>query len=408
MSIRTSSNWTRTASLYLLWTVLMLEVSSIVLVLQPEVAGFNRIYFTPLAVDGSLRPPNAQARTPIFQQRILWISDPDRFEFVHTLNLYGFRGPTFSIAKPPDRQRVVFIGDSLTEGFGADDEHTIPKLVERQMGGRIESINLGVAAAGFAEYSAIAKVSLPLLKPDVVVLAIYQNDFPASGDTASASVPMPVPASAWQSRFLTIVDSLSRKAPLPTRFHQGSYAFFRPAPDPTNPMSGRTPEQARAQTKAADALVTAAFEGRFNPFLLGAPRPTEESLKLRLDEHNGAIPYLRAIKAAADAVGAKLLLVYIPLHVTVSDYYYASWNELGEHFKASSLTGLEFRQQQAHLQSCANELGVEFLDTTSPIEQLERAETHLYHRYDSHMNADGYGAVANLIGQRLNARRMGY
>jgi lysophospholipase L1-like esterase len=384
----------KTAIFYVIWVALMLEVVSRVLVLQPEVSGFNRIFFTPLAVQTSMHPS-------IFQQRILWISDPDQFEFVHTLNLYGFRGSTFPIDKIRNRRRVVFIGDSFMEGFGADDEHTIPTLVERQAGGRIESINLGVGAAGLDEYADIARVSMPLLKPDVVVLTIYQNDLPANGyktaKSVSASVPTPVPESAWHLRFLTIVESFWRKVPLPTRFHQGRHAFFRPVPDATNPLSRKTSEEVKTQTKAADPLVAAALKGRFNPSLLGVLRPTEESLKLELNEHNGAIQYLRAIKAATDAVGAKLLVVYIPLHVTVSDYYYPFWNELGEHFLAKSLTGPEFRKQQAHLRSCANELGLEFLDTTSRIQEIENAGTHLYHRYDSHMNAEGYGTIANMI-----------
>ena len=405
----------KTALFYFAWLLFALEGFSRLLVLRPQVKDFNRIYFTPLVVDSSLHESrlgigNQKSRLPIFQQHILWISDPDHFDFSHVLNLYGFRGDTFPVEKAPEKMRVLFIGDSFMEGFGADDDHTIPRLVEQNVqqdsAQKLEAINLGVGATGLDEYTNLIKVAAPLLKPDVVVVAIYQNDLPATGyKPEMTGIPVPILDAGWHSRFLSIMESVRTHAPIPTRFHKGRYAFFRPVPDATNPFSGKSPAEVAAQTQAAEPLVAAALQGRFNPYVLGVAHLTEESLKVTLDEHNGALLYLRAIKAATDNVGAKLLLVYIPLHVTVSDFYYPAWNELGQPFQSKSLTGPDFHQQQAHLQTCAQQLGIEFVDTTPRIEELERTGKRLYHRYDSHMNADGYQVVANLISARLSVTK---
>ncbi len=91
----------------------------------PEVRNFNRILFTPL---GHLAAGTAGrgGRAPLRNVRVTWASDPDGVEFEHTLNLYGFRGPDFEIAKTPERRRVVFIGDSIVEGVG--DAATLPAV----------------------------------------------------------------------------------------------------------------------------------------------------------------------------------------------------------------------------------------------------------------------------------------
>jgi acyl-CoA thioesterase-1 len=51
-------------------------------------------------------------------------------------------------AIPPARPRIVFLGDSLTAGYGLDVEQSVPSLVQRQLdaaGYRYEVVNAGVS-----------------------------------------------------------------------------------------------------------------------------------------------------------------------------------------------------------------------------------------------------------------------
>jgi hypothetical protein len=102
-----------------------------------------------------------------------------------------------------------------------------------------------------------------------------------------------------------------------------------------------------------------------------------------------------------ERAGAKLLVVYIPAHLNVSDYYYPYWNQLGPHFRVPSLTGPGFRKHQLHLGQVTQELGLPFVDATPSITATEAQGARLYHPFDSHMNAQGYGEVARLIAEEL-------
>ena len=82
-------------------------------------------------------------------------------------------GPAF--AEP----KVVFLGDSLTEGFEVAPEKAFPALVGERLRARgwpaLEVINAGVS--GSTSASAVSRMQWQLkAKPDVVVLALGAND----------------------------------------------------------------------------------------------------------------------------------------------------------------------------------------------------------------------------------------
>src|SRR6188474_1211927 len=80
----------------------------------PECAGFNRMNYTPVHFFGDdVRDARPHG---LCNAKIRMESEPDGFVFDHTLNLYGFRGPDFPLNPPADRTRILFIGDSFTEG----------------------------------------------------------------------------------------------------------------------------------------------------------------------------------------------------------------------------------------------------------------------------------------------------
>lgn len=74
--------------------------------------------------------------------------------------------------------KVLFLGDSLTEGLGVDEEKTFPRLVEkslRQKGKDVNVINGGVS--GSTSASGLSRLKWHLKKPlDVIVLELGAND----------------------------------------------------------------------------------------------------------------------------------------------------------------------------------------------------------------------------------------
>jgi acyl-CoA thioesterase-1 len=78
----------------------------------------------------------------------------------------------------PAATRILFLGDSLTEGYGLSKEEAFPALVEktlREAGYAVEAINAGINGSTTA--SAVSRLRWHLrAKPRVLVLALGAND----------------------------------------------------------------------------------------------------------------------------------------------------------------------------------------------------------------------------------------
>lgn len=96
-----------------------------------------------------------------------------------TINSHGYRGAEFTLQKPPGIRRVLFVGDSFTYGYGADDECTIPRLVERALQGRfadVEVINAGFHGSSSMQYELYLRKEGFALAPDLIVLVVYPGN----------------------------------------------------------------------------------------------------------------------------------------------------------------------------------------------------------------------------------------
>jgi hypothetical protein len=99
----------------------------------------------------------------------------------HQTNAAGFRGPEISVTKPPNTQRVIFLGDSITFGEGVYFEDTYPEQFEK-LGNEqhlfeqnIEALNLGVGGYNTQqEYNLLKYVAE--LTPDRIVVGYNMND----------------------------------------------------------------------------------------------------------------------------------------------------------------------------------------------------------------------------------------
>lgn len=99
------------------------------------------------------------------------------FGVVFKYNSRGFREREFT-PKAPGTKRVVFVGDSFTEGMGVMEPLSSVRLAEgllRLKEGSVEAFNLGVRALDFPQLEALIDPALEL-SPDVVILALVLND----------------------------------------------------------------------------------------------------------------------------------------------------------------------------------------------------------------------------------------
>lgn len=101
--------------------------------------------------------------------------------FTIATNALGFRGPEIAKEKPPGTFRILVLGDSVTLGWGIDDEFTFCRRVERALGERngerrFEVINTGHLAYDSMQEAALFEREGVVLDPDLVLLVFVTND----------------------------------------------------------------------------------------------------------------------------------------------------------------------------------------------------------------------------------------
>jgi len=101
---------------------------------------------------------------------------PGLFDTTVTINAAGFRGRDHDAARLPGISRVVVIGDSITWGYGVEDDEVFTRLLERA-DPAVEWINLGVSGYATDQESLLLEREAIRYSPDVVLAEVCDNDF---------------------------------------------------------------------------------------------------------------------------------------------------------------------------------------------------------------------------------------
>ena len=97
-------------------------------------------------------------------------------------NSFGYEGPEWTIQKPLNTRRVALLGDSVTEGWGANPDQSYGVLLENRLnathaGGPAEQFQIMRFAVGgyrLTESLDVAEQDVPQFNPDVYVVALTE------------------------------------------------------------------------------------------------------------------------------------------------------------------------------------------------------------------------------------------
>ncbi|MFC1452423.1 SGNH/GDSL hydrolase family protein [Verrucomicrobiota bacterium] len=106
------------------------------------------------------------------------VSPTAEFTVAYRINTLGMRDRERDRAKTHNRHRIVFIGDSFTEGYGVPQDKAYPRSIEDLSDGRLECFNLGLRgmSPSFA-YFRLQRLLDEGYQFDTVVLQVFDNDF---------------------------------------------------------------------------------------------------------------------------------------------------------------------------------------------------------------------------------------
>jgi len=296
-------------------------------------------------------------------------------------NELGFRGPAFAVPKPPDRFRVLAVGDSFTEGLQVEEADTVSEqLAGRLAGGaqKVEVLNLGVSGYGTADVIAMLRTFGPRLEPDRVALFFclgndvrnnVQSELCRMGE-AGVECRQPERPSA---RRLAVA---SLKAQLGARFQL--YQLLRAAT--ASPSFQRLGLRAATQPESTPEMP-------FESDIYREPEPA-----YLVNAHALTQGMLAILRDEVQQLGADLWVVLIPTREQVEE---AGWDALVA--ADARPDSLHRDRPQRAVGALARALGIPVVDLFDAFRAHADAGERLYWRIDAHWNAMGHALAADEV-----------
>lgn len=332
----------------------------------------------------------------------------DEFDVTAHNNSLGLRGPELTDPRPVGGKRVLFLGDSFTWGWGVPDDASWPAVAGRLLRERgmteVEVANAAQPGADPRVYALNALRSIPIVKPDLVVVGILQGD-----DYEQLRLePGPVSWVADARRFvrwlfpnlLGLAQSL--RTQLVPMVDIGEL-WRRQAARFSHSLSGAPLER----LSRLDPAVRRAFdEGRFNPFhLSNAIRTPDYFLHATrpdglVREQSMLADCLRVIARMAAENQADLLVVSVPYPVYVSPAAVESHRRLGFDGDASLASS---DAPDGLIRTACAEAGIPCV-SVNPAFRKAASRSELFFPLDGHLNAQGHRFLAGQLVDALQER----
>lgn len=334
----------------------------------------------------------------------------EEFSYRVRINNLGFRDRDFAVRK--SSARLLAIGDSFTYGWGVDGEDSWPKAMERELrrdGPDIEVANLGAPGAGPREYAALAERAIPLLRPDLIVVAMLQADDLFQAAESPAERPAPVGQKVLGAFRAFYPNLMQMVSPADTRqVHVSKEELRETWRKQVNDFLGQmtTAEKVRFEKLPSD--VRAAYRaGGLNPGLLYMAMRHGEFLIDTCDAGGKGrrgieetAKELAKIRQYAERFHADLVVVPVPYRAYVSLRDQAEMARLGFHVEAEMIS---WSAPDEAIHAACRGAHVQFFSVTEQFRALGRAD-ELYFQWDGHLNQAGHGAFGELAGRVVRTR----
>ena len=106
-------------------------------------------------------------------RRLIYVPIPFSGDF----NSEGLRGTEYPISKEIGKHRVIFLGDSVVQGYGIANPNTrFTELLQKKIDSKYEIINMGVAGYNLIQEIEYFKLRGDKYRPDTVIFGITFND----------------------------------------------------------------------------------------------------------------------------------------------------------------------------------------------------------------------------------------
>jgi len=358
----------------------------------------------------------------IFESGTTTVFETPEFSYAAKINSLGFRDYEVK-AERSDKFRVMTLGDSFTFGSGVSLEHIWTKVLESDLSGQgceFEAYNLGRGGRAVDGYAVIAEKAIPVLKPDLVLVAVLQ------GDDLGQSL---VKAAHEKRKKRKKSKSQKNKAENQGREQEASLVEYV-LPNLVELRRRISPDtiEMRPIWKSLAAEVEAGFKvkhqqrfeaipiemkemfrsGGLNPGLvsLAIKKPEHLSWTLRLEEPivQDAVAHLAdnlaKIRRAAEVANAEVLVLSMPNGAYTSPQNAENYKAMGFLVEDDFLSknGMDLA-----IKTAAEKNGLQHFQFTEAFRR-EASQGELFFPFDGHITEKGHKLFANQVATVLKSR----
>jgi hypothetical protein len=329
------------------------------------------------------------------------------FNYLAEINSLGLRNKEIEIEKGKDTYRVLCFGDSWTFGWGVDVEYSWPMQLENYFKENgytnVEVINCGQGGQFTSTYKEFVSKTVPLLKPDLVLVGVLQLDDLAQlfehklteskGDIRSSKYVLKSFLSASFGNYLTLFNrNGDQVVDIKAEWEHSNRGLI-------DDFSGL--RQLRFGT-LSDTIQALFRTGNLNPGLLnnyidfpdrviifnnpGHP-VTQEAIRNMSSD-------FEKMKEVCISNDAELMFINLPMNYFTGHIVERMPSDiLNDYF-------IENNRIDSIYSSIASTNRIPYLELTSHFKSLADKRKYFF-KFDGHPNQDGYHEIADQIGMYL-------
>ncbi len=287
-------------------------------------------------------------------------------------NELGFPGPLYPQEKWEGVYRIFVTGDAFESAEGVDTKQAWPRILENRMNemdNRYQVMNFSITGWGPNQYEAVIREYAQTYRPNLIVIGFYVNEYfdvRKNHDAFIRSIGFEQPSQESIWSYLHLVNL--------RKFIKHKIDRFR-------------------NTFTGEPYRLGYFLGNFNSL-------ERNNVEIMLESSLLIEGRLRSIKAIADNIGARVLVVMVPAPVQICGpdtlKYYPKNIDLSdeEHFDRD--------QPQRLTQKICKRTGIEYLDLRPALKAA--ADGIPYQQSNMHWTKFGHEVVAKYMSEELSSR----
>ena len=318
----------------------------------------------------------------------------------YAINSLGLRDRERRYEPPSGTRRVLVLGDSFAEGFSVSSEDMVSHVLERDLSAPecpVEVINGGTVAYSTDQEYLFYREEGARYHAAVVVLLFFYNDVLSNISDVAGEAPKPLlSCEGGPPRLMN--DPVPTPPPASTRLRGR----------PPYPWGSAALEWARKRLGAAPRAYGALAALGLWPPLQAAPPPLETRVYERRPVRRVIVAWsctnglLQALNDEVKAHGARLLAVYVPSKMEISE---RDWGLTRQQYGVDD-TVWDRGQVARTLARAGESIGFPVLDLTRALRDVDSSLLGgPYYTHGGHWNALGHRVAARSIARFLRERR---